>query len=175
MQSHYIITIIGEDRPGLVEAVSATVSAHEGNWLESRFSQLGGKFAGLVSLTLSEGSADALETELKSLFPGKLSMRLTWVDNKLGSFTQEPANIAISLIGPDRKGIVHEVSAALSDRGVNMLEMETRVSSAPMTGEPLFEATVTGFMADEERLNDLLEHLDEIANEMTLDIDLERT
>lgn len=174
MQSHYIITFIGEDRPGLVEAVAATVSAHDGNWLESRLSQLGGKFAGIVLVALPDNSARAVETALKALFPGKLNMRLTPADNKPEAGGQNRANIAISLVGPDRKGIVHEMSAALSGLRVNVLEMETRVSSAPMTGQPLFEADVTAHMEEESHLDQLLEHLDQIAGEMTLDIDLER-
>ena len=41
-----ILTAIGDDRPGLVGELSAAISAHQGNWLESSMSRLAGKFAG---------------------------------------------------------------------------------------------------------------------------------
>ena len=38
-------TLIGPDRPVLVEAVAAAVAEHGGNWLEGRMAHLAGKFA----------------------------------------------------------------------------------------------------------------------------------
>ena len=40
-----VMTIIGADRPGLVEMVAARVADHGGNWLESRMCHLGGELA----------------------------------------------------------------------------------------------------------------------------------
>ena len=37
-----VLTLIGPDRPGLVEAVAEVVAAHGGNWLESRMAHLAG-------------------------------------------------------------------------------------------------------------------------------------
>ena len=48
----YIVSFIGDDRPGLVEEIANAVKDCEGNWQESRLSQLGGKFAGLILITL---------------------------------------------------------------------------------------------------------------------------
>ena len=44
-----VLTLIGPDRPGLVEAVAEVVARHGGNWLESRMAHLAGKFAGAPS------------------------------------------------------------------------------------------------------------------------------
>ena len=43
-----VLTLIGPDRPGLVEAVAQPIAANGGNWLESRMAHLGGKFAGIL-------------------------------------------------------------------------------------------------------------------------------
>jgi len=43
-----VLTLIGPDRPGLVESVAARVAAHGGNWLESRMAHLAGQFAGIL-------------------------------------------------------------------------------------------------------------------------------
>ena len=44
--SPLVITIIGIDRPGLVESVAVAVADHGGSWVESRMSRLAGQFAG---------------------------------------------------------------------------------------------------------------------------------
>ncbi|MBL8502453.1 MAG: glycine cleavage system protein R, partial [Rhodocyclaceae bacterium] len=45
-----VLTVIGDDRPGLVGELSAAISSHQGNWLESSMSHLAGKFAGIVKV-----------------------------------------------------------------------------------------------------------------------------
>ena len=47
-----ILTVIGDDRPGLVERLASAISRHDGNWLESSMSHLSGKVAGIVSIEL---------------------------------------------------------------------------------------------------------------------------
>ena len=42
MEESLVMTVMGEDRPGLVEALARTVSERGGNWLESRMSHLAG-------------------------------------------------------------------------------------------------------------------------------------
>ena len=51
MHTSYVITFIGDDRPGLVEALAKVISGHDGNWLESRLSQLDSKFAGIIRVS----------------------------------------------------------------------------------------------------------------------------
>ena len=50
MSTTLVLTVIGTDRPGLVESIAAVVAAHGGNWLESRMARLGGQFAGIVRI-----------------------------------------------------------------------------------------------------------------------------
>ena len=46
MNKYMVITVIGADRPGLVELLARTLVAHNANWLESRMANLAGRFAG---------------------------------------------------------------------------------------------------------------------------------
>ena len=43
MRASLVLTIIGPDRTGLVEAVAAAVADHGANWLESSMARLAGK------------------------------------------------------------------------------------------------------------------------------------
>ena len=171
MENSYIITFIGDDRPGLVEQLSGVIEQNGGNWHESQLSQLGGKFAGLVLISLQEGGAQQLETALKALTASGISVRVT--PTGPGANTPSARNITLTLIGPDRQGIVREVSRALAAHQVNVIEMDSRVSSAPMSAEMLFEAHIEAEIPAALVLDDLSDMLEEIADQMTLDISLE--
>ena len=140
MQSSYIVSFIGDDRPGLVEQLSQVIERHGGNWHESRLSQLGGKFAGLVLVSLLAEGAAALEADLKALSSTGLSVRVT--PSGESPATVGGRDITLRVVGPDRLGIVREISSALAQRAVNVVEMDSQVSSAPMSAEMLFSARI---------------------------------
>lgn len=172
METAYIITFIGDDRPGLVEALSRVIENNGGNWLESRLSQLGGKFAGLVLVSLPNDSGAALEADLKGLSDSGLSVRVT-AASAVASVSSG-RTITLTVIGPDRLGIVREISRALARRQVNVVEMDSHVASAPMSAELMFSARIDAEIPADLDLDDLQDNLDEIANHMTLEIELER-
>ena len=62
-----VLTILGDDRPGLVSAVSAPISAHRASWERSELSRLAGKFAGIVVVSAPGERVDALVAELTAL------------------------------------------------------------------------------------------------------------
>jgi len=171
METSYIVTFIGDDRPGLVESLSRVIESNRGNWLESRLSQLGGKFAGLVLVTLPDENGAALQADLKALSSTGLSVRVT--PATVPPAAPEGRSITLSVIGPDRLGIVREISRALAQRGVNVVEMASEVSSAPMSAELLFQARIDAEIPEDVDLEDLEDSLEEIANVMTLEIELE--
>lgn len=172
METSYIVTFIGDDRPGLVESLSRVIESNRGSWLESRLSQLGGKFAGLVLVTLPGENGAALEAELKELSTAGLSVRVTPAGTIAGS--KRGRCITLTVIGPDRLGIVREISRALAQREVNVVEMDSEVTSAPMSAESLFSARIDAEIPAHLDLDDLEDSLEEIANQMTLEIELER-
>ena len=77
MQTSYIVTFIGDDRPGLVEQLSSVIEKNQGNWRESRLSQLGGKFAGLILVSLPVDGGPSLEADLSDLAASGISVRVT--------------------------------------------------------------------------------------------------
>lgn len=181
MQTSYIVTFIGDDRPGLVEEVSRVIERNGGNWQESRLSQLGGKFAGLILVSLPADGGPSLEAELGALASSGISVRVTpcieSTSGKTGAgkaATPPPGrDITLTVIGPDRRGIVREISHALALRRINVLEMESEVRSAPMSAEMIFSARIEAWIPKATNVDDLRDTLDEIANTMTLEIDLE--
>jgi len=171
MATSYIVTFIGDDRPGLVEELSGVIERNGGNWHESRLAQLQGKFAGLVHVSLPGESGAALEADLKSLHSSGLSVRVTATG---GAATPVPGrDIRLTVLGPDRPGIVREVSRALAARQINVMEMDSAVTSAPMSAELIFSAAITARVPEHTDVAALQVELDEIADHMTLEIELD--
>ena len=81
--------------------------------------------------------------------------------------------ITLTVLGPDRLGIVREISRALAERNINVVEMDSQVDSAAMSGELLFKARIDAQIPESTDMDDLHDSLEEIANNMTLDIDLD--
>ena len=172
MQTTFIVTFIGDDRPGLVEALSQVISAHGGNWLESRLSQLAGKFAGLIRVALPETSSEALQQSLKALDAAGISARVT----PCAATTEATAHarlVTLTVLGPDRPGIVQEVAGALSARNINVIDMESYVNPAPMSAELLFHARIEAEIPEPNELEDLADRLETIADEMDVEVQLE--
>ena len=65
--AHFVLTVSGDDRPGLVSAISAIVNARGGSWEHSQLSQLAGKFAGIVLVSVPDGEDDGLVVDLVAL------------------------------------------------------------------------------------------------------------
>lgn len=139
MHATYVLTVIGTDRPGLVERLAALLASHGGNWLESRMGRLGGEFAGILRVSAPADREPALRHDLDAL----ASAGLTITIKRDAATAPAPTRCAvIELVGHDRPGIVQQVARIVAARGANVEELESECVSAPMSGEPLFKATV---------------------------------
>lgn len=169
-QQSFVITVLGPDRPGLVEALSSAVAAHGGNWVESRLARLAGQFAGVIRVDGLQAKAPALESSLRALPGLDLVIRPVVAD---AVADRPPCRVlGLEFIGPDRPGIVREVFRAISARNINVDELETECISAPWTGEPLFKARARLALDPALPLEQLRRELDAVAHELTLEIDL---
>lgn len=166
-----VFTFVGADQPGLVEKLSQTVAAHGGNWLESRMSELAGQFAGIVKVEVSPDQAPALRAALLALSAQKLSVLVASTPGEHSAASTRL--LRLSILGNDRPGIVREVAHALAERQINVREMDTSVTSAPMSGQPLFEAVAQIQVPQSLDLSELKTQLDKIADALTVDIHLQ--
>ena len=170
MQQSLVLTVIGPDRTGLVEALAQAAAEHGGNWLESRMVRLAGQFAGVVHLHVPVGDVPAAEAALKSLGERGLTVMVHRVDAPPPEASAR--RLTLDLLGHDRPGIVREVSRALAEAGVSVVELETQCFSAPMSGDPMFKATASLDAPAELDLDQLDAALDAIAERLQLEIDI---
>jgi glycine cleavage system regulatory protein len=168
----FILTVVGDDRPGLVSALSAPISAHGASWERSQLSHLAGKFAGIVLVSVPGDRLDALVADLEALETEGLRVVVERTDEPVERHSQR---LLLELLGADHPGIVAEISASLADRDVSIEELTTDVLDAPMAGGTLFEARAVldaPLTTDTESLRSMLEGLaDELMVEIRLSDD----
>ena len=162
-----VVTVIGKDRPGLVESVSAVVEEHGGSWVESRMSRLAGEFAGILRVSVPADRADGLTKALGGLRSDGLRVM---VERGFEEAVEEGHVILLELIGSDRPGIVHKISEALAARGVNVDELNTECEGAPWSGGTLFKAMARLRAPKALDLDQLRESLEAIAGDLMVDI-----
>jgi glycine cleavage system regulatory protein len=130
-----VVTAVGADKPGLVEALSEAAKAHGGNWEASRMARMAGRFAGIFLISVPTQRVDALESALAAIEGLKVLVERS----DSASARPETRSLVLDLVGADHPGILQAVSSALAAREINVDELQTQVESAPMTGEPLFK------------------------------------
>lgn len=171
MQRMLVMTVIGRDRPGLVESVAGLVTEHEGNWLESRMSRLGGQFAGILRVELPAENEAPLIGALRRLESQGLTI-VVHPDMSLG--TALPTRLSVlEIVGQDRPGIVRQISRTLAHYGVNVEELQTERASAAMSGESLFKARAKLNIPDSCNRAELREELEKIAEDLIVEFSLE--
>lgn len=168
MTTYLVLTVIGKDKPGLVESLSEAVAEHGGNWLESSMSQLAGKFAGILRVSVADQRADELIQAL-----GELDDRLKLVIERVDENEAVPAptTVSLSLVGNDRPGIVREISHVLAELAVNVEKLETECSPAPMSNEILFKANATLHVPAGMNLDRLQAGLEKLADDLIVELD----
>jgi len=170
MANELILTIIAPDRPGLVGLLSDLVADHGGNWLESRMAQLAGSFAGILRVQIDEAKRPSLVAALEAL--DDVSLQIVAEPGGLAGSSETAASEACTLevMGQDRPGIVRQISTALAGREVNVVELHTGIISAPMSGEPLFQATAKLCLPATCDSAELLATLEAIGEDLMVDV-----
>lgn len=167
---HFILSILSDDKPGVVKRIAQLVSQHGGSWQESRLTQLAGKFAGVVRITLNTERQSALRDALMGLQQEGIRVLVEDID----TLSQKPPtrSARFSLAGPDRPGIVLEITQAFTQYQINVEDLDTQCSSMPYSGEPLFEANGILSLPATTDFDLLSEQLNLIADNLALDIQL---
>ncbi len=166
-----VLTVLGDDRPGLVDTLSGLISDHGGSWERSQMARLGGKFAGIVQIVVPDTQVDELQDALSALeVDGLLHVTVTGGGS-------EPAEsgrrFAVSMVGTDQPGLVHAISSALASVGASIEDLDTEISEAPMSGGPLFEAFASFTLPDSVDIEVLRTRLEDLAGHLMVDIELD--
>lgn len=168
MRDSLVLTVVGPDRTGLVEALAQTLVAAGGNWEASHMARLAGQFAGILLVTIDGDAREGLLEALRAMDGRGLTVSVHAAGEPAAP---GPTHTAfLELTGDDRVGIVRDVARVLAARGVNVEELESEVSSAPMSGEALFTARAVLRVPAEHSLAVLRADLEALGSELMVDL-----
>ena len=176
--TEWILTLIGPDRPGLIEVVAERVVASGGNWMVSRMAQLGGKFAGIAHVAVPADQIDDLKQQLAALESDGLVVHVesaasAAIDPEVVAVaadqTESAEQFLLQVIGGDRPGIVRELSGVLAASGINVESLATEYTAAPMSGGPLFRAEVQFALPAAVTLDQLRAEVEAVAGDLMVD------
>lgn len=165
-----VLTVIAQDKPGLVELLSETIANHKGNWQESSMSRLAGQFAGILIIEVPQGNSEALTAALNDLQSQGLNVNVQASKDAAPEETYQ--HVTIELIGHDKPGIVREISHALNSLKINVESLSTELVSGSMSAEELFKAEASLRVPTSVELDDLQNALENIANDLMVDLNL---
>ena len=163
-----IISAIGSDRLGIVSELSGVITSHGGNVEESRMSCLGSDFAIIMLVTVAPDWEESLEVALKSITELTITTKSTNL-SQVGDGRQ----FRIDLSGADNEGIVKVLSKYLAEKSINILEMETHTSQAPVSGTPLFNLNAFVSIPNDVEEKLIQSDLSQIAQNLGVEIQLD--
>jgi len=172
MNQSYVLSFSAQDKLGIVEMLSNTISSAQGNWLESAMSHLAGRFVGIVVIEISKDNATALSDALKDLESQGIMISFE-VNSEDETNILELQSIEIELTGHDRPGIVSEISSVLAKHNANVEDLTTELVSGSMSAELLFKADIHASVAAGADLDDLQEAIESIADDLMVDISID--
>ena len=162
-----LISVLGDDKPGLLDSLSEIIVLNDGDWVESNMSTVEAKFAGILRVNVPAKNSKKLMKELTS---SKLGLQIACEETapvKISDYK----SYNIELIGQNHVGIINQLSHVLTyDLKANVEGIKTEIIDASMSGEQLFKAQINLHLPtsiDERLIKDKLEL---IADEMMVEI-----
>ena len=168
MRKQLVLTASGHDRVGVVEEMAELIVRFDGNVEASRMVRLGGDLAMLMFVTAPEDKIDGLRAALSEVHYARYDIHIRL--SEVAELEETSAvSCAITVLGADHMGIIHQVSRYLSDQGINIETMTTEVVAAPMSGTPLFTMSAVVKIPPQLQVDDLREALEFIGDDLGVD------
>ncbi len=172
MNTSIVLTIMADDQPGIIQAVSTVLHRHGGSWTHSSMSSLAGQFAGILLVSLPSEHSVACHRDLQGLKAQGLHV-IAHISDKT-SETEKTGEYVLDLVGNDRQGIVHDITTILANHNVNVRGLETVVEAASMGGAELFRARAELSVPTSTDIDVLANELEDLANDLMVDIAFEK-
>lgn len=168
MQREIVLSVIADDQPGIVQTLAQAISGHDGNWLDSSMSRLGGKFAGIMLLRVPEASEQALESTLRGL--DRRGLQISF-ERTVPDRARAGHYVMVNIIANDRPGIVGEISDLLSRHGINIEALSTSVADTPMSSGHLFKARFQANLPDAMSFEAMQQALESASDDLMVEIE----
>ena len=170
-QQSLVISALGEDRPGIVNAVSSLVLQHQCNIADSRMAVLGGEFAIILRAIGTAENIAALQRSLPDL---QQPLGLTLIAKLTGTRSTPGDRLPyrVTAVSIDHPGIVQQIAEFFSRRQINIEDLETDSYPAAHTGTALFRISMQVLVPADQRLQELKEQFAGFCDELNIDMSM---
>ncbi|AXV05003.1 Glycine cleavage system transcriptional antiactivator GcvR [Euzebya pacifica] len=165
----FVLSMIGADRAGLVEALAEVVADHGGSWERSQVTEMAGVFAGVVLVRLPAERSEDFRGALEPLHDRGLldvTVRPATVEDP----PRSALTVRVEVVGADRPGIVHDVSRRLASLGVGIVDLRTWTEPAAMAETPLFKVAAVVRLPEGTDGHDVTAALEDLSGDLMVDV-----
>ncbi|USD38284.1 MULTISPECIES: glycine cleavage system protein R [Ferrimonas] len=159
----WILSVIGEDYPGITETLAQAIQDNQANWLDASLRRIGDRYAGIIELELPAANLQALKQQLGTI--RGLNIELQRVTPKVTPSLQ----FHLEVIGNDRPGIVASVTEIIRGHRANIDQLESDLDTANHTGVPLFRLNILLTAQDEEQLDRMEQSLFTLGDDLMVE------
>ncbi len=134
-----VLTLVGADQSGIVAAVTDTLYQRGCSLAQASMMQLGANFAIMLRVSHDE---DKNLREILNEICERMNLHLH-VDEDVSDESKglEP-DVQVTVYGADRTGIVAQVTSALAQAGLNIIDLETDVAGSK--DKPIYIMSLEG-------------------------------
>jgi len=171
MTKHIVISALGDDKPGIVKAVSKRILDVGGNIADSRMTVLGDEFALIMLVDGTEATIADIQTGLLDM---EKALGLTIIFKQTGLSVKGSPRLPylVEVVAMDNPGIVHDVTDFLSAKNINVEEMATSSYPAPHTGTIMFSMEMSISIPGDANISSLKSDFLDFCDELNLDASL---
>ncbi|WP_298438970.1 ACT domain-containing protein [uncultured Ferrimonas sp.] len=130
----FIICVDGPDQPGMLNALSHTLTRYDGLWLTSKVNNLDGRFAALIRAQVPSEQFEPLQQALLSL--ESVHLRLHPVSASPPNAQQYRWNIE----SDDKPSLVQDITTVLHNHGANIEQFNSHHLAIAESGMTAFSA-----------------------------------
>ena len=143
MSEWKMLTLIGQDKPGIVAKITTALYDAQAQLGEASMMRLGGNFT-IMLMVKSEKSADELEVIIKPV-ADEMHLTSTCQTIQASLHQHEIPDFNIVVYGADRPGIVSKATTHLLDAGFNITDLESDVGGEE--SDPIYIMRIEGTAA----------------------------
>ncbi|WP_243372851.1 ACT domain-containing protein [Geotalea sp. SG265] len=169
--SHFAVTVISKDRPGIVADITEVLYRLGCNLEDSSCTMLGGDFAIILIVSHEKPfTRTRLADEFRANFDrtGLHVHVRTLHDNEVCPVKEEGELCLVSVYGSDQPGIVYRVTRELADRTVNITDLNTRLIGTKET--PAYVLMLEAVLPQGMTVEDVELLLEKLKKELNVEI-----
>ena len=154
-----IINAFGKDKPGLVSKITKIIQSYNGNIEVSKMIQLESDFTLLMLIKIKNEEIEDLFKTLNNLN----DLVITGRETKEKEYSNNYLQYSFSIVVSDNEGIIYIFSNLFKKHNINIINMDTFVKNAPITGSPIFVLESILMLPNKIKLESFKKDLNELA------------